>query len=338
MELVSSVSTRALCLACEKLGLDIDALLTGAGLSRSEVDDPDGYISRQAAYRFFELAFAESGDPHLALHAVEALDFGAYRALDFLAANAPTLGAAFERVSAYFKLIDPAAELVIASCDDEVRCILRTRGEEHAPPAAVEYTLAALYLRTRAAMGASYSPTRVTFAFTEPETTFEHERIFACPTQFDQPESALHLSHDTWAMPIAGAQAALFEVLDAHAKHLLQAARPTADLISQVSDVLFSELRGGSPSVATVAKRLGMGTRTLQRRLEDHQRSFAELLDDARRAMSLGYVAQQDISLGDIAHMMGFLDQSSFSRAFKRWHDETPTAHRQRLRAKRKLE
>jgi AraC-like DNA-binding protein len=66
----------------------------------------------------------------------------------------------------------------------------------------------------------------------------------------------------------------------------------------------------------------------LQRRLSELGHSYQSLVDEARREVALRLVAEGRHSLIEIAFLTGFAEQSSFTRAFKRWSGKTPRAFR----------
>ena len=77
---------------------------------------------------------------------------------------------------------------------------------------------------------------------------------------------------------------------------------------------------------------LSLGSeRTLHRRLAAEGTSFQRLLDDTRRELAQHYLGQRNLSLADIAYLLGFSDQSSFFRAARRWFGSSPRDYRIRL-------
>lgn len=330
---VLNVSSRALLEACRRLGLDTDRILAAAGVDRAVLRDPDGRLSNAQAGALWRKAFELSKDPDLALHAVEILPRGAYRVLEFLAWNAPTVGEALIKVSNYFPLINSAVRLPIALGGRQV-----TLGVE-APsnPALItrpyaEYTLAAIYLRTRLAAEEPYRLLRVDFSQPRPPSVREHERIFACPVRFGSPSCQMVIAREVWDSPRRGSDPALFEILDAHAKMLLGRLPDDASHAGRVREAIRAELRGGDPRLATIAGRLAMSSRTLQRRLRDEGVVFNDVVDDLRWSAARSYLSQGDIAATEVAHLLGFSSQSSFNRAFKRWSGLTPTEFRRRNR------
>jgi AraC-like DNA-binding protein len=67
-----------------------------------------------------------------------------------------------------------------------------------------------------------------------------------------------------------------------------------------------------------------MSERTLHRRLEAERTSFQEVLDDTRRELAEQYLSRGEMSLADITYLLGFSDQSSFFRAYRRWFGTSP--------------
>ena len=74
----------------------------------------------------------------------------------------------------------------------------------------------------------------------------------------------------------------------------------------------------------SIAKRLGVGTRTLQRRLQDESTSFQQTLDAVRTALAQHYLAKTRMTTAEIARLLGFDSANSFVRAFRTWTGTTP--------------
>ena len=330
-----SVASRALLDACAGLGLDTDALLREAELERARVLAPDERLPARAADALWEAAFARSTDAALALHAAEALPFGAYRTVDFLCAHSVDVASAYRRLADYFRLVDERAELVV---EDRV-VLMRTRAGTPVPPPAQEYTFAALIGRMAVCVAPPWSPARVELTFAAPDDPSEHERVFGAPVVFAASAPRIVFGADAWSARIGSANPALLAVLDDHARRLLAelpAASAEHDLAAAVRTRVAEALRDAEPeraSAASVARALGLSERTLQRRLEERGQKFGELRDEARFALARAHLEDSAISLAETAWLLGFSDQSAFTRAFRRWSGLTPGAFRRRLRS-----
>ncbi len=311
--------------ACERLGLDTQAILKSAGLFQALIADANARIPAEKADALWERAYALADDSLLALHAAEALPFGAYKVIDFLVANAPTVGEGLARVLHYFPIVDPRAKLTIAE-QEGAFAITMESDQGELPGPAQEFTFAALVLRSRACSEIAWPLRCVNFTMDAPDEPSEHERIFGCPIRFGQASAQLVVDCETWDLPVRGANAALFGVLEEHAARLLSelpSAQPPS-LVDNVKATLREELGGGDVSAAHVAKRLGFGERTLQRRLGEINTTYLEVLAQAREEMACEYLREPGISLTEVAFLLGFAEQSSFTRAFKRWTGSSP--------------
>jgi AraC-like DNA-binding protein len=90
-----------------------------------------------------------------------------------------------------------------------------------------------------------------------------------------------------------------------------------------VKRVLHETLRSDEGHIDVVAKRLGLTSRSLQRRLKDEQTTFNAIREDVRRELAQRYLAD-GLAIAEISFLLGFSEPSAFFRAFKRWTGTTP--------------
>ena len=115
--------------------------------------------------------------------------------------------------------------------------------------------------------------------------------------------------------------------------HQWVAAMPDADAFDRsLQQTLLSLLPEGGATVARVAEALHVSVRTLQRRLDSRGLTWQQVLDRSREELARHYLADRALTLSDIALLLGFSEQSAFTRAFRRWTGETPVQIRKRLR------
>lgn len=154
-----------------------------------------------------------------------------------------------------------------------------------------------------------------------------YEAFFGCEVYFNQPHNIMSFPVANLSIPIEKPDKALFDILQQQAEAALKNL-PSSDIfLQQAQRQLMDLCQQGEPSLAQLAERLHLSTRTLQRRLAQHQLSFQQLLDDVRQQLCRQYL-QQQVSLSDIAQLVGYSDQSAFTRAYKRWTGTTPLQQR----------
>ena len=322
---VLTVSSRALIQACERLGIDTEAMLLTAGISRETLENPDARLRNSDVGALWAKAYQLSGDPVLSLHVAEACPLGAYKVIDYLASCARTVGEAYRYAARYFPLINTAVRLAIDESGDPVTFDVVGEGDGTAVTRPyAEYCLAAFVLHVREGTGAPTGPQCVTFAHPPPVDVREHERVFGCPVRFGADHNRLVLDRAAWDTPASRAQSGVLGVLMEHADLLLSRLPRCPDLVERTRRAIAGRLRGGNPSLEGVARELGIGARSLQRRLSELGYTFNALADEVRAATARLYLEQPDIALAEVGYLLGFADQSTFNRAFKRWTGVTP--------------
>jgi len=110
----------------------------------------------------------------------------------------------------------------------------------------------------------------------------------------------------------------------------LEARNTSQNIGEQVKDALRRSLAGKRPTLQDVAQELGLGARTLQRRLTDGGISFQQLVEDIRRELARHYLKQSAVELNEAAFLLGFEDANSFFRAFQVWEGTSPGEWRTR--------
>ncbi|MCC6898360.1 MAG: AraC family transcriptional regulator [Polyangiaceae bacterium] len=328
---VLTVSSRALVDACERLGVDTTALLEAAGVSRRTLADPDARLHAHEVGALWRKAYEMSGDPALSLHAAEACPVGAYKVIDFMGHNARTVGEAFSFAARYFKLVNTAVSLPIDASGDPVTLeIVDETSPEGVTRQYAEYCFAAFFLHIRGTTGVSFPIRRLQFTHRCPEDIAEHERLFACPIEFGASRTRMSIAREAWDTPAQHPHFGMLEVLAQHADLLLEKLPKGPGLVERTRRAISGQLRGGEPSLEEVAASLAMTPRTLQRHLRELGYSFNALADEVRQGAAGLYLQQPDIAIAEVAYLLGFADQSTFNRAFKRWYGVTPKQYRTR--------
>ena len=105
------------------------------------------------------------------------------------------------------------------------------------------------------------------------------------------------------------------------------------DLVTRCKAHLLEHLTSGEPTERGLAEAVGLSRRTLQRRLAEHGITYKRLVDETREALARRYLENPQRSLTEITFLLGFSEQSAFTRAFRRWHGESPSDYRRRCAA-----
>ena len=168
-------------------------------------------------------------------------------------------------------------------------------------------------------------PVRVTFSHARNARIREFERFFGCPVEFGRRANLIELSPTDLRTPIVEADKRLLDVLRSYCVEVLAKHREQPpSLIEKVERLVVDRLSNGEARIDIVAKELGMSTRTLSRALAKLDTSFNAVVATLRKELAYKYLKQSDLSLKEIAFLLGYMDFSSFNHAFKRWTGSTP--------------
>jgi AraC-like DNA-binding protein len=180
----------------------------------------------------------------------------------------------------------------------------------------------------RAAYGAEFRLQRVSIQHETPDCHERFADLFQAPVFYSQAENALQIDPEIVRQPLATANPELVRINDRIVTDYL-AQLDRSDLGMRVRSRLIEHLPGGHISEAEIASSLNVSQRTLQRKLRERGMSFSQLVETARRELSVQYVRDPQHSFNEIAFLLGFTETANFSRAFKRWHGKSPSQFRQ---------
>ena len=96
----------------------------------------------------------------------------------------------------------------------------------------------------------------------------------------------------------------------------------------RVEAYIRGALASGDCTIERCAKRLGIAVRTLQWHLTKSGLQFSNMVEGQRIECAKHYLLNSDSALCDVASMLGYSEQTSFCRAFRRWTGTTPHAFR----------
>src|SRR5215831_14171269 len=159
-----SANLRGMFGALERLGYDIDSLLAPFGLTRTELDDPDGRLPARVCAEIFAAIRREGRVKNLALRIAVETPVGAYPLLDYLVFSAESVGDGLKQLARYLGLVNPAVRLAFREEEDPIRVLV----EGSIDPFTVELTVSLSVLRVSRESGDQLQLERVCFRH-EPE-------------------------------------------------------------------------------------------------------------------------------------------------------------------------
>jgi AraC-like DNA-binding protein len=164
----------------------------------------------------------------------------------------------------------------------------------------------------------------------EPANLERYRSLFNCPMEFGAQVPSFGFPVEYLAYPLVHNEDSLKEFLrTAPYQLLIMPADPgKLGLVDQIRSLIGHDFSRGFPSFERITELLHLSGPTLRRRLKREGTTFQELKDNCRRDASIAYLNRPELSINDVAILMGFTDPSAFYRSFKKWTGMTPGEYR----------
>jgi len=314
----------------DDLGVPGQAVLRLAGLPPTLFDQERVLLDTAEMFALYRGIEQASGDPVFGLKICKEQRIERYDPIAIAALYASSFRDALQRMARFKQLTCPEKLHVheqAEECRVEFEWLL---AQEDEPRLLIDLCFAWVFDIASKGSANQIRAKRVEFKRAAADQA-EYERHFGCEVHFDAPRNLLvfdaaelerpFLTHNEEVAAMVAPQ------LEAElAEHL---ARST--FRERVKATLKKALAGTRPELRTVARELGLSTRTLQRRLTDEQVTFQQLVTEARRELARHYLQHSTLELNETAYLLGFEDANSFFRAFQQWEGSSPGEWRARL-------
>jgi len=311
--------------------VDPVGVFNDAGLDYSRLSVSDARYPWRKMQILWTRAVEVTEDPCFGLYAGRNIRPTSFHALGFSWLVSQTLLGSLQRLCRYHRVISTApVQLSVEPYGDRYIFAANLNDPAHIPTdAAVDAFMAAFVQLCRTATDQHFCPLSIALRRADPGHVDEYIKFFGCPVSFDAEQNLIHFDKDSLEKQLPGDNSALARANDAVAEKYLDSLDPQK-VASEVRELLITLLPSGKSSQKTIANRLNRSLSTLQRQLHNEGTNYKDILEHTRKNLATEYVLDGHLSLSQIAYMLGFSDQSNFSRAFKRWTDSSPREYRHR--------
>ncbi len=319
----------------QRRGWEVEDMLRQAGVSPALLIEGRSRVTEEQLTDFVQQLWRQTDDEMFGLGA-HPLPRGSFRLLCYGLIGAKDLAGLLERFHGLVRAMPAIPPLTVDHDGDLVRLGLTppvTADQELAldGPLPVCVALAVLHRLVAWAIGGRFPLVAVEVPY--PLMLEEaHDLVFATPMTFDAPRPALVFEAARLQAPVMRTEAELEEFIARSPAGLL--ARPVHDATSadQVRRMVELAIRASHPSPVPsgdeVATRLSISPQTLRRRLAADGTSLRGVRDQVLRDAAITALVDGDESIADLSTRLGFSEPSAFTRAFRRWTGNPPSAYR----------
>jgi AraC-like DNA-binding protein len=332
----SGGSVYVLCLkavvqAAAALGVDTAQLLRDAGISTELLNAPGERVPLGRYLQLYRMAAQRSGDPDIGLYVGHVVYFSGMNLHLYMTTICRNLKEYFNVIPSAIRIRGDTGRVLIRPQGDFIRLEWHPLNAETAAwrplvdemlksSAEIVNAICALPVAVRAAE----------FSYPTPDDTRALKRAFGPNLKFGCEVSCLYFSREVVRYPLIDVGFELGSDFWAGARSVFETPAKTAPFLRDTRVAIRRALPSGGLTIDSLAVELGISRRTLQRRLSALGSSFKKMLQDVRQEQSRRYLDDPRLAVTEIALLLGYSDQASFSNAFKTWCGCAPTEYRQR--------
>lgn len=313
-------------------GVD-NTVLAKHGIQIPEVSDSGQHISPNLIEQILEYSIEEIGDPALPLRIAEYISPSTFGEFSIGLLTSPNLLHFLERVAKYYPYISTTQRLRTVRIRDQV-FLLSLFAEKSMKPEIkqlwVEVAFAFIFRFMRLMGRPDFKPASLDLERKIPaKAENSYAEFFGIKPTFGSVRNSISFSLEELEAPLANGG---LDIAEEYEKRIISriAEIDHTNLPRRVHAFIVAELPKRPLSKEIVASHFAMSVKTLQNKLVRSGTNYQKLLDQARHDLADMYLSFSEVTLAQIADMLGYSDASNFCRAYKRWTGDVPRAKSQR--------
>jgi AraC-like DNA-binding protein len=304
-------------------------LLRRANLTPHQIKNVSIRLRVQDQIRFLDLAAAALRDELFGFHLALPFDLREFGFLYYISASSRTLSDALQHLARYASIANEGVSLKYFDRSNFGVSFRYVGVGRHHDRHQIEFFIAAVVRLFRHLTGTGLMPSCVRLAHRSAGERKEFIKFFGGQVEFCAAVDEVSFASTNKDMPIVSADHYLNELLVTYCEQALRR-RPTnrGTFRFDVENAIVPLLPHGKATLGEVARGLGVSQRTLARRLAVERLTYSEVLESLKKDLAKHYLADEGLSISQIAWLLGYQEISSFTHAFKRWTGRTPREER----------
>ncbi len=317
--------TRLACARMREASVHLAPLLSRAGLALEQIDDRSARLKVQSQIRFLELAADALQDDFLGFHLARDFDLREVGLLYYVLASSEVLADALDRAERYSGIMNEGIALQIRAGRETAIALNYVDVERQSDRHQIEFWLTSVVRVCRQLTGRRLMPSRVRVIYHRRRTSPELRSFLGCEVEFGSDVDEVTFPGTVKLMPVVSADPYLNEMLVKYCDEALAHRETGRDTLRpSLENAIAPLLPHGKAQVSEIARRLGMSHRTLARRLSSEGLTFSGVLDELKSDLARRYLKEPDLTVSQIAWLLGYREVSAFTNAFKRWTGQSP--------------
>lgn len=311
-------------------GHDPAPLFLKAGINPELINKSDARLKVANVDRLWHLAVEVLDDPCFGVKMATHWHPSRMGSLGYAWLVSTSLRTAIERLVRYMHVVTEAIDLKTSNTPRGLTISLYIDPSVNKLPQQEAAPLALLMHMCRYNYGEELTAIDVSLAHEEPDCSKDISDFFKSPITYGAKISSITFSvKDVDKKLNTGNRTLALMHDDLLMRYLIKIKK--GDFIEQIKSIIIDHLPDGHVTDQLVAKELNLSERGLQRKLKEKGTTFRTVLDEVRKMIAIQYIKDPVNRMSDITFLIGFSEQSAFSRAFKKWTGISPLKYRESL-------
>ncbi|GAB5460112.1 AraC family transcriptional regulator [Hoeflea alexandrii] len=316
------------------IGIDSDPIARACGLDPDRFGILNQRVSLDRVCRYMEALALISGDELFGLKSAAMFVKGSTGTFGYAMMNAPTLRDCLVFMG---RNLQKVSETAICTLEIGARTahfewtyspLILHRNQY------VDMSTAQTFNHFRAFLGDDVHQMQLELERDRPKNINYHKQLLTRKISFRAPVNALVIPAELLNRANPNADPQLFGMMSQQMDAIELRRTDATDPVAAIRLHVAENLEHNTPTLASEAERLGMSSRTLQRRLNEAGTSMQAIIDDCRREMATRLLLETKLTLSSIGYKLGFSAPAAFTRSAIRWYGMTPSEFRQKNHAK----
>ena len=326
------VTTQILLRMAQQHGLSIPELCKECGLDPKDIGNLNIRVTSKTRSVLVASIIRRTGNEFFMLHPIDPALASADNPLWYYFYNADTVRVAAVRAERFYNFLSDKYYPKFFELGQEAELQWVCRADQHTPYFKVDWNFSGWWSMLQLFAGPDLKLKAVRLTDASPKRIAAYQEFFQVPIDVGTPKDALVFDIEMLDLPNIRQEIDpnLDLLLTKYIQKGVHDPNSERNVFTEVFDTIQHQLLHGTPTIENVAMSLGMSARTLQRRLRDQDKTFSVLVQDVRRELAASYLHQDNLTVTDIAFMLGFTNANSFSKFFRKWYGLSPSQYRDR--------
>jgi AraC-like DNA-binding protein len=312
-------------------GFDHRLLLKQSNLSLEQIKNANVRLRVRDQIKFLSLVATALQDDLLGYHLAKSPDLRELGFLYYVSASSERLGTALQQLARYASIANEGVSMKYLGSPHIGVSFHYVGVSRHLDRHQIEYFVTALIRLCRQLTGVRLVPTSVKLIHRRDGKCAEFTEFLGVDAEFGAAVDEVVFAPAAKDMPVVSADNHLNKLLITYCEEALRR-RPSrrGSFRSSIENAIVPLLPHGRARIDEVARGLGVSQRTLARRLSAESLTFSSVMESLKIDLAKRYLSDENLSISQIAWLLGYQEVSSLTHAFKRWTGKTPRQLRPR--------